>query len=296
VETTGTAGADGRTIAELTVVIPTVGRRTLADVVDSIAAGTAWPGRVVVVDQSDGDDVAAWAASLRRRRIAVDVVRAPRRGVAGARNRGIEEVRTRWFAIDDDDQTVAVDWLERMHRRLVAHHGAVITGKVAPGGPRVPSSTTDTTPTVHQRPLLRRDPLFAGNMATSREVFARIGPFDERPPLNGAEDNDWGYRALRGGVPIVYAPEVVVTHLDWRDDAGIAATYRRYARAQGAFYGKYLRRGDRFIALRAARDVARGPWLLLRAAITRDRPLAELGWAEVAGILPGIVAGARMSG
>jgi GT2 family glycosyltransferase len=277
------------------VVIPTVGRATLEDVAGSIASGTRLPARIVIVDQSGGTDVARLAGSLERRDIAVDVVRAPRRGVAAARNRGIECVTTRWFVIDDDDQRVAAGWLEAMHQRLLAHPGSVITGMVAPGGPSVPSSTLDPTPMVHTRPLLRRDPLFAGNMATSLDVFTQIGPFDEGAPLDGAEDNDWGYRALRSGVPIVYAPEVVVTHLDWRDEASIAATYRRYARAQGAFYGKHLRHGDPFIALRAARDLARGPWLLLRAAITRNRPLAVLGRAEVAGILPGIVAGVRMS-
>lgn len=284
------------TIPELTVVIPTVGRATLDDVAGSIASSTRWPARIVIVDQSGGADVAQVARSLERRVITVDVVRAPRRGVAAARNRGIERVTTRWFAINDDDQRVAADWLERLHRRLVAHPGAVITGMVAPGGPNVPSSTTDTTPMVHTRPLLRRDPLFAGSMATSLEVFTKVGPFDERRALNGAEDNDWGYRALREGVPIVYAPESVVTHLDWRDEAGIVETYRRYARAQGAFYGKHLRHGDPFIALRAARDLARGPWLVLRAAFTRDRQLGVLGRAEVAGILPGLVAGARLSG
>ena len=282
-------------IADLSVVIPTLGRQTLDVVLDSIGAGSAWPTRVVVVDQSEGENVSRSVTSLERRGIPVDVVRAAPRGVAAARNRGIERVITRWFAINDDDQRVAVDWLDRMHRRLAVHPGAVITGMVAPGGPSVPSSTTDTTPQVHTRPLLRRDPLFAGNMATSLDVLERIGPFDERPPLNGAEDNDWGYRALRHGIPIVYAPEVIVTHLVWRDEAGIAETYRRYARAQGAFYGKHLRHGDPFIALRAARDLARGPWLVLRSVVTGNGPLAVLGRAEVAGILPGIVAGVRMS-
>jgi GT2 family glycosyltransferase len=285
-----------RTIEDLTVVIPTLGRATLGDAAESVALGGAWPAHVILVDQSEREDVTRVARTLERLGIPVDVVRTPRTGPAAARNRGIERVTTRWLAFNDDDQRVGADWLESMHRRLLEHPGAVVTGMVAPGGPRVPSSTNDAAPMVHTRPLLRRDPLFSGNMAASLEVFQEVGPFDERSPLNGAEDNDWGYRALRSGVPIVYAPEVVVTHLDWRDEAEIAATYRRYARAQGAFYGKHLRRGDPFIALRAARDLARGPWLLLRAVVTHDRPLAVLGRTEIAGILPGILQGARLSG
>ena len=96
-------------------------------------------------------------------------------------------------------------------------------------------------PAVHTRPLRDRDPLFTGNMGTELATFRRVGPFDESPSLAGAEDNDWGYRALQLGVPIVYAPEVAVTHLDWRDTRELAVVYRRYARAQGGFYGKHLR-------------------------------------------------------
>ena len=47
-------------------------------------------------------------------------------------------------------------------------------------------------------------------------------------------------------------PEIVVTHLGWRDEQQREAQYASYARSQGGFYGKYLRQGDLFIALRAA--------------------------------------------
>jgi hypothetical protein len=92
-------------------------------------------------------------------------------------------------------------------------------------------------------------------------------------------------------VPIVYEPALVVGHLAWRDGSELAATYRRYAHGQGCFYGKWLRRGDLFIAVRAARDLLRGPWLVLRGLMTGNRALARLGRAEVAGIGPGILAG-----
>ena len=149
---------------------------------------------------------------------------------------------------------------------------------------------------LHTRPLWDRDPLFTGNMGTAMATFDRVGPFDESSAVAGAEDNDWGYRALRLGVPIVYAPEVAVTHLDWREPSELAAVYRRYARAQGGFYGKHLRGRDLFIAWRAVRDLLRGPWLLLRAATSRNSELAVIGHAEVRGILPGIVAGFRDAG
>jgi GT2 family glycosyltransferase len=251
---------------------------------------------MVVVDQSATDLVVRLTESLSSSGMDVDRVTAPRLGVAAARNRGIEQVRTGWFVISDDDHRVTEDWLDHMHHHLGRHRSAVVTGMVAPAAPGVPSSTTDDVPFVHTRPLLTRDPLFAGNMGTSMEIVSRVGPFDETEALEGAEDNEWGYRAIRLGVSIVYAPDAKVIHLDWRDRRGIEATYRRYARAQGAFYGKHLRRGDLFIALRAARDVARGPWLFGRGVASRNAELTMLGRTESAGILPGILNGLRIRG
>jgi GT2 family glycosyltransferase len=283
-------------VPDLTLIVPTIGRTVVRQVLESVALGSHWPTRLIIVDQSDGDFVAGLAGRLSEARMQVDHFRAPRRGVAAGRNRGIERVATRWFVINDDDQRVSADWLQQMHLRLENHPEAVVTGMVAPAAPRVPSSTTDDMPAIHIRPMLHRDPLFAGNMGTSLALIRKVGPFDERTPLDGAEDNDWCYRAQRLGVPIVYAPEAKVIHLDWRDEAGILETHRRYARAQGAFYGKHLRHGDPFIALRACRDLLRGPWLLLRGMVTRNRELQMSGRAEVGGILPGLVAGFRLRG
>jgi GT2 family glycosyltransferase len=279
---------------DLTVVVPTVGRPVLSDCLAALAAGASWPARVIVVDQSASPAIGERVAWLQDR--GLDAVHLPSRqtGAAAARNRGLERAATALVAAVDDDCCVAIDWADRMVERLRAHPGAVVSGRVDPEGhQQLPSTITVTTPAVHTRPLWDRDPLFTGNMATELATFRRVGPFDESPSLAGAEDNDWGYRALRLGVPIVYAPEVVVTHLDWRGNDELAAIYRRYARAQGGFYGKHLRRSDPFIAGRALRDLVRGPWLVLRAEVTRNADLAAIGRAEVAGILPGIVAGLR---
>ena len=282
---------------DLTVVVPTVGRPVLSACLSALADGTTWPAQIIVVDQSASPAVADWVARLRDR--GMDAVHVPSRqtGAAAARNRGLERVDTMFVAAVDDDCCVAPDWSDRLMERLRAHAGAIISGRVDPEGEQLlPSTITAVAPTVHTRPLRDRDPLFTGNMGTELATFDHVGPFDESPSLAGAEDNDWGYRALRIGVPIVYAPEVAVTHLDWRDAHELEGIYRRYARAQGGFYGKHLRRHDLFIAGRAVRDLLRGPWLVMRAVATGNHELRVLGRAEVRGILPGILAGLRGAG
>jgi GT2 family glycosyltransferase len=73
------------------------------------------------------------------------------------------------------------------------------------------------------------------------DLVRRIGPFDEHPCLQSAEDNDYGYRALRQGIPIVYDPDIVLLHYHWRDASQRAARYADYARSQGGFYGTHMR-------------------------------------------------------
>jgi GT2 family glycosyltransferase len=282
---------------DLTVVVPTIGRPVLSTCLSALADGTTWPAQIIVVDQSASSAVADRVARLRDR--GMDAVHVPSRqkGAAAARNRGLERAGTAFVAAVDDDCCIAPDWSDRLMERLRAHAGAIISGRVDPEGEQpLPSTITAVAPTVHTRPLRDRDPLFTGNMGTELATFDHVGLFDESPSLAGAEDNDWGYRALRLGVPIVYAPEVAVTHLDWRDAEELEGIYRRYARAQGSFYGKHLRRHDLFIAGRAVRDLLRGPWLVMRAVATGNHELRVLGRAEVRGILPGILAGLRGAG
>ena len=49
---------------ELTLVIPTLGRALLRDVLQSVMTGSRWPAQVVIVDQGRKPDIAAIAAEM----------------------------------------------------------------------------------------------------------------------------------------------------------------------------------------------------------------------------------------
>lgn len=281
---------------DVTVVIPTIGRDLLEGCLRSIADGTAWPARLIVVDQgSNPAGVAGWVDGLAARGMATEHVVSRQRGAAAARNRGFERARTRFVAATDDDCHVTPHWLERLAARLRAEPDALVSGRVDAkpheGGGEAPSLVTGTASVVHRRALLRRDPLGSNNMGFAVETVERFGPMDEHPTVRYAEDAEWSYRALRAGVRIVYAPEVVVEHVAWRDRAEMSLVYRRYAYSQGGFYGHYLRRGDLFIALRTVFDLLRGPWFVLRGLATRNAELGYMGRAYVTQLLPGTIAG-----
>lgn len=279
----------------ITVMVPTLGRPMLEGCLDAIAAGTRWPAELVVVDQGASPAVAAKLADLRRAGLRAVHVPSSQTGIAAATNRGLERVRTPFVAVTHDDCRPRPSWLETLDRRLERAGPALVTGRVEPvGDGEVLTIQTSPVAAMHTRPRIDGDVLFPPNMAFPLSIIDRIGWLDEHPSLRVAgEDNDWAYRSLRAGVPIVYEPSAVVGHLARFRLADLPGLHRRYARGQGSFYGKWLRRGDPFIACRALHDLARAPWLLARGLITRNARLIAMGQGELLGLAPGIIAGLR---
>jgi GT2 family glycosyltransferase len=284
--------------ADVSIVIPTVGRELLKGCLESIAAGTVWPAELIIVDQGGGAAAATWIDQLTRRGLATTYVLSNETGIAAGTNRGLERVRTPFVATTHDDCRVRSDWLETISERVRSAGDAILTGRVEPEGEGIVLTiVTSSKPATYTRPMIDRDVLFPPNMAFPLRLLERIGYLDEHPSLRFAgEDNEWAYRALRAGIPIIYDPDAVVTHHAWQGADALRSLYRRYARGQGAFYGKYLRRADPFIARRVARDVVRAPWLLLRGAVTGNADLVAMGLGDLIGLPAGLLAGLRNAG
>jgi GT2 family glycosyltransferase len=282
-------------VSDLSVVIPTLGRELLRGCLESIGAGTLWPAELILVDQGGDPAVDTWVDESTALGLAITHVRSTETGIAAGTNRGLERVRTPFVALTHDDCRVRTDWLFRISTRVREIGDAILTGRVEPEGEGlVLTVVTHQEPTVYTKPLIDRDVLFPPNMAFPMLLLERIGHFDEHPSLRLAgEDNDWAYRALRAGVPIIYDPSVVVAHLAWVDRRLRTSLYRRYARGQGSFYGKHIRGGDPFILMRAVRDMVRAPWLVLRGVVTGNRELLAMGLGELTGLPNGLLAGLR---
>lgn len=278
---------------DLTLLIPTLGRDILREALASIASSTVLPAEVVLVHQGDDPRVRDWArehADLR-----VTYVQSDQRGVSAARNTGLAQVRTRFVAITDDDCVVRRDWVASVVQRLRSEPERLVTGRVEPVGDQkvvVTSRRLD----VQRRPRLRSDLLGGFNMAGALRVFRRVGPFDEDPCLSHAEDKEYAYRALRTGVAITYDPDIVVGHVAWRSETATGNQYDGYARSLAGFYGKYLRRGDGFIALRTVLHFLRSSRRWFLGVLRRDPDQTANGRAYVLGLLPGLIAGWRSGG
>ena len=87
----------------LSIVIPTLGRPILESCLASIAAGDAWPARVIVIDQSSSEEVAIHLRGLEESGMTTLYLPSSQRGRSAGVNCGLEQVETRFVAITDDD-------------------------------------------------------------------------------------------------------------------------------------------------------------------------------------------------
>jgi hypothetical protein len=277
---------------ELTLVVPTLGRPILAECLGALLEGTTWPAAVIVVDQGASAEIAGWLNDLRDLGIRARHEPCEGRGRALGLNVGLGLVRTRFVVITDDDCLPDARWIEGYAARLGSDPHTVYTGAVAATGEeRVIHTVSDTRPSVTRKPGWSFDRLSGGNCGMAVELLRRVGLFDSDPCLRYAEDGEWAYRALRAGVPIAYAPDLVVAHVGWRELGERLDQYRGYARSHGAFFGKHLRRGDPFILARTGVHLARALRRWLRGALQGDAELAANGRSYALQLLPGIIAG-----
>ncbi|MET8765129.1 glycosyltransferase [Lentzea sp. NPDC004782] len=163
------------------VVIPTVGRPNLDELLDALVEGEGpEPVEIIVVDD-----------------------RETRLGPAAARNSGWREARGDWVAFIDDDVVLAPDWKAQLCADL-----AGLPDDVGASQARiVVPLPEDRKPTDAERGTagLASARWITADMAYRREALARAGGFDERFPRAYREDaelalrvQDLGYRIVRG--------------------------------------------------------------------------------------------------
>jgi GT2 family glycosyltransferase len=234
-------------------------------------AHAAFTTELVVVDNGSSDDTAERVArAAATSSIAITLVSQPRRGLAAARNAGLERARGRVLVFVDDDCDVDPGYLRDLERHYAGGGPCTIRGG------RVDLADPEDLPfTIKRSPVrerLSRDVHPGGfvvgcNMTMNREVAALVGPFDERfgagGPLLSAEDTDYLVRAFLLGIPVEYVPDMTIFHRHGRKTRrAIKKLHRSYCLGNGGLYLKHVRDA---------------PWLLRHFYWTLRSGFRELG-------------------
>lgn len=182
----------------VSVVIPTFNRRTLVrEAVASVCSQGGVAYEVVVVDDGSSDDTAvALRAEFGRR---IDVLRTANRGVAAARNAGVERCHGDLIAFLDSDDLWLPDKLATQVSFFAAHPEVQIcqTDEVwVRNGVRVNPRTRHRKPSGDIfEPSLHLCLVSPSAVMLRRSLFENVGGFDESLPA--CEDYDLWLRILR---------------------------------------------------------------------------------------------------
>ncbi|MDX6424261.1 MAG: hypothetical protein QOI67_1732 [Gaiellaceae bacterium] len=286
----------------VSVVISTRDRpQALARCLDGLAAGTALPAEVVIVDQSRGDETETVVRTAEPFLPLVYLHHAGT-GLGASQNLGIRAATQDVVAVVDDDCVPSGDWVAGVAAEFaespdlgLVGGGVLALGPAAPGVEAV-STRTSTRPVEFRS---RVEPWNIGsgnNFALRRLWFDRIGGCDERlgpgAPGRGGLDMDLFYRLARAGAPTRYQPRLVVHH-ERKSHAERLARRTDYGFGMGACCALWLRERDLF-ALRVL-----GLWTALRslrllaAATRRDWRRAREEVLVLGGTVRGLAWGAN---
>lgn len=188
------------------VVIPTCDRpETLAQCLRCLAGAEA---EIIVTDDSNSE---ATHTLVECEFPAARWIRGPQRGPAANRNCGARAATGDWLAFVDDDCEPQPGWIEALRRS--AMDAEVVEGRtLAPGA-------TDSPLEEHVENL-HGGVLWSCNLALRREVFERLGGFDEDFREAAGEDMEFAWRIARAGVRVRFAADALVHHpprrVGWR--------------------------------------------------------------------------------
>jgi GT2 family glycosyltransferase len=206
----------------ITVVVPARNAAPfLGECLDALLAQEPRPDEIIVVDDASTD---ATATVARERGVRLERLQSSR-GPGGARNAGVACAAGAVVAFVDADDVVAPGWCAALEAAFAAGAEAAAS--------RLHRPTTGSLPqrfaAERAGPRTRRSPwrmaTSGTQLAVRRDVFARVGGFDEL--LRGGEDIDLSLRLNLEGHRLVAVDGAVVTR---RERATLGSMLRQQAR------------------------------------------------------------------
>ena len=202
--------------------------RTLRGLAQLDAPSCPWELLIVDNGCTDGTSQLVMTSDWRTPEMNVRVVREEKLGLSNARNRAIREAAGEYVVFVDDDETPDPHWLAAYERIILAERPDALGGRIEvvfEGGQRPPWLQDELLGFLGKldhggaaRRLVAPDtPIFGGNFAFRKDVFARIGTFDaglgrKGSDNTGGEDTEMYRRMISCGCNVWWVPDAVICH------------------------------------------------------------------------------------
>ena len=181
------------------------GEAYLGEALESVFLQTLSPAEVIVVDDGSTDGTRDVIDRFGRR---VRYVRQDNRGPAAARNRGIALANGPLLAFLDADDLWLPPKLDHQARRFAERRDLQVSVTQVRNFWIEELRAEANAMLDHRLAAVALPGYVPQTMLARREVFARVGPFDER--LRIGEDTDWFLRVADLGTAVELLPEVLV--------------------------------------------------------------------------------------
>lgn len=225
------------------------GADTLADQLDGLAA-QEWsePWEIIFLDNRSTDNSRAIAEQYQQRLPNLKIIDASeQQSKAFALNKGVLASQGDSLAFVDDDDQVAPGWLSAMGEALETHDLVACRWDID----TLNSGWVRQTRTINYQSDGVYDPIHyppylphaGGNsIGSSRELYNRIGGFDESLP--NLDDTDYVWRAQLAGAQFFFVRDAVVRIRFRQDMRGLYRQFRSYAENNVLLSKRYRSYGE----------------------------------------------------
>ena len=210
---------------------------TLGDCLASLRTLNYPNYETIVVDDGSTDSTAQIAEQN-----GAQTIRLEHRGLAAARNAGVEAASGEIIAFIDADACADRDWLYHLVETITRRDAAAASGpNFAPTPPSARAAAMASAPGL-PREVRARDAdlaqLCGCNMALSKAALTKIGGFDPAFTTAG-DDVDLSWRLTASGETLAYAPGAVVIHERRATLSSYIAQQRGYGKGEGLLAKRY---------------------------------------------------------
>jgi glucosyl-dolichyl phosphate glucuronosyltransferase len=187
---------------------------------------------IIVIDNNSTDDTVEVVSNFIQlnKNFNISLFSEKRQGLSIAKNRGINESRGELIIFLDDDAIVTQKWLMTYHRNYKNNAIQCMGGKILPWLRDSAYSFPQWFNTSlwgmlsmldmgdEKKIVTYPDFPYGGNFAVSKNVFMKVGEFDEtfgrkKKSLISNEEMDFMLRLKQAEIPVYYIPDAIIYHL-----------------------------------------------------------------------------------